>query len=292
MKFEHLAVAVAFCCAAVLSGPVRAQEIPWSRLPNVDSSTVDEAVRQRAAAVMEKERCYFECPGTVLSCVKTASPAATSLRIAAFVVRQVVRGKSDKDIHNDVMDRARSVHPFKPAALDLKDTPCLGSVDAPVVIAAFADFDCPFCREVSPILRKIAEKYPGKVTYCLKLFPVKGHGAVAVETSKAGIAAFRLGKFWEFHDVMYRNFEKHADADILGYARELGLDVAKFSALRAEKATQDAVVASKKEGLMLGVKSTPSIYVNGKLYAGEKSAVELLDRIEEELDLTANPAGR
>ncbi|MBM4355041.1 MAG: hypothetical protein FJ109_14850 [Deltaproteobacteria bacterium] len=272
-------------CLAVSTGLARGQEVPWSRLPNVDAASLDDSVRQRASAVMGKERCYFECPGTVLECVKANPPSVTALRAAGFIVRQVIRGKSDKEIHNDLMDRAKSAHPFKPASLELKDTPCLGSIDAPVVVAAFADFDCPFCREVSPILKKIAEEHPGKVTYCLKLFPVKGHGAIAVETSKAGIAAFRLGKFWEFHDVMYRNFEKHSDSDISSHAKAVGLDSNRLSELKAEKATHDAVAASKREGLKLGVKSTPSIYVNGKLYAGEKSAVELLDRIEEELEL-------
>ncbi len=272
--------------AAGASSRVCAQEVPWSRLPNVDSASVDEGVRQRAKAVMEKERCYFECPGTVLSCVTAATPTATSLRIAGFIVRQVIRGKSDKDIRTDLMDRARSAHPFKPATLDLKDAPCLGALDAPVIVAAFADFDCPFCREVSPILKKIALDHPGKVTYCLKLFPVKGHGEIAVETSKAGVAAFRLGKFFEFHDLMYQNFEKHSDRDILGYVTSLGMDATRFVSLRESQATRDAVVASKREGLKLGVKSTPTIYINGKLYAGEKSAVELRDRVEEELELT------
>jgi len=271
--------------SAVESVPVLAQEVPWARLPNVDSASLDDSIRQRAEAVMGKERCYFECPGTVLECVKANPPTGTALRVAGFIVRQVVRGKADKDIHSDLMERAKSAHPFKPVTLDLKDAPCLGSLEAPVVVAAFADFDCPFCREVSPILKKIAQDHPGKVTYCLKLFPVKGHGEIAVETSKAGIAAFRQGKFWEFHDLMYRNFEKHSDSDVLGYVASLGLDAPKFVSTRESQETRDAVVASKREGLKLGVKSTPTIYVNGKLYAGEKSAVELLDRIQEELEL-------
>ncbi len=262
-----------------------AEGVPWSKLSNVDLSKVRDTDKARAQMLMKSEKCYFECAGSVFECVTAAKPSATAIRIAGFITRQVTRGKPDKDISKMLADRARSAHPFKTAKVNTKAAFCLGDPNAPVVVVAFTDFECPFCRIVSPILRKLAESLGDKVTYCFKPFPVKGHGALAVSTSKAAVAAFELGKFWEFHDLMYTKFEDHSDSDLKGYAGQLGLDWARFKEIRGSKDTKSKVVASKREGLKLGVKSTPTIYINGKRYYGEKSEVELKDRLEEELDL-------
>jgi len=234
---------------------------------------------------MRTEQCYHGCEGTIFECIARAQPDRTALFAAGFIARQVARGKPDKEVSKALLDRARSVHPFKAAKLDFTTAVCLGDSSAPVVVAAFTDFECPFCRMVSPVLSKLATERKGKVTYCFKFFPVKGHGPLAVKTSKLGVAADVLGKFWLFHDVMYRNFEKHSDSDMAGYAKSLGLDWARMKEIAGAKETKKRVAKSKREGLKLGVKSTPTLYVNGKLYHGEKTEVELVDRIEEELML-------
>jgi protein-disulfide isomerase len=260
-------------------------DVPWSQLPNVDAAALGDDVKARAVEVMKTQRCYHECSDTVLACVEKENPSRTALRAAGFITRQAARGKPAKDIARDLMDRARSVHPFKTVDIDLDAAACAGPRTAPVVVVAFTDFECPFCRIVSPILHAIASARNGKVTYCFKFFPVKGHGPMAVETSKLGVAADALGKFWEFHQVMYQNFEKHEMGDVEGYAGKVGLDWGEMKRVAESKETRQRVAASKREGLKLGVKSTPTIYVNGKLYHGEKSEVELKDRIEEELGL-------
>jgi len=204
--------------------------------------------------------------------------------MAGFVVRQAMRGKSDEDVIKAFGQRAVSARPFKPASIDTVDAPCTGRSDAKVRIVAFADFECPYCRLISPILKKLAGRYGDRVSYCFKVFPVKGHGEAAVRTSKAAVAAHALGRFWELHDLMYSNFEAHSDAEVAGYAKSAGMDAAKFSEVRDAASTKDLVAGSKRDGLKLGVKSTPAIYFNGKLYQGDKTEAELQDRIEEELE--------
>lgn len=269
----------------LLAFPTMAQTVPWDRLPNVDASALSDSAKERAQAVMKRQNCYFECSKSVLDCVRASPPSKTALRLAGFITRQVVRGKSDADIAGMVMDRARSAHPFKTVEISTADAPCTSDATGKVVVAAFSDFDCPFCKLVSPILVRLAGSHSDKVTYCFKLFPVKGHGPQAVETSKAGYAAHKLGRFWQFHDAMYANFEDHDEADVNGYAEKAGMDRARFEALRDAAASRKAIAASKREGLKLGVKSTPAIFINHKRYYGEKTEIELKDRVEEELDL-------
>jgi protein-disulfide isomerase len=268
----------------VSNPPARAQDVPWGKLPNIEADKLTADVKNRSTRVMREENCYWECSSTIFQCVTAGIPSKTSLRLAGFIVREVIRGKPDKEIKQDLVDRAKSVHPFATATINTENASCLGPADAAVTVAAFSDFECPFCRLVSPILRNLASKLP-KVRYCFKVFPVKGHGSQAVETSKMAVAADALGKFWEFHDVMYKNFENHSDSDIQGYVTGLGLEWDKFRKKTQDEHTTKVVSASKKEGLKLGVKATPTLYVNGKEYFGEKSEVEILDRLEEELDL-------
>jgi protein-disulfide isomerase len=285
MRHWRVAIGVMVLTAILLgSDIVAAQEVPWGKLHNVPVD-LSGATKTRATELMKQEMCYHGCEGTIFECVTKADPDGTALFAAGVIARQVARGKPNKEVTKALLDRARSVHPFKSAKLDFSTAVCLGDSKAPVVVAAFTDFECPFCRLVSPVLSELATDRKGKVTYCFKFFPVKGHGPLAVKTSKLGVAADVLGKFWGFHEVMYEHFDKHDDSEIAGYAKSLGLDWGKMQEIAGEKETKNRVVKSKREGLKLGVKSTPTIYVNGKLYHGEKSEVELTDRVEEELML-------
>jgi protein-disulfide isomerase len=265
--------------------PLRAQEVPWDQVPNIDAAALSADVRDRAAAAMKEHMCYHECSRTVFQCVTQASPSPTALRLAGFIARQVVRGKPAKEISRELLERAKSVHPFKTVDITLDSAMCLGQSTAPVKVVAFSDFECPFCKLVSPVLRKLAGEFGGKVVYCFKFYPTKGHGKLGVETSKMGVAAEAQGKFWDFHDIMYANFDKHEEEHVKDYADKVGLDWAAFVAAKDSPATRKLVVESKREGLKLGVKSTPTIFVNGKRYHAEKSDIELRDRVEEELDL-------
>ncbi len=268
--------------------PSARAEVPWGTLPGVDAGKVDAALRAKAVEIMKAENCYHDCSDTVHACVSTTPPARTALRMGGVVVRLLLDGKTADEISTELKNRARSAHPFKKAVIDLDGMPRLGPADAKVTIVVFADFDCPYCRVVSPRLKKIKEALGEHVSLVFKLFPVKAHGSQAVETSKAGWAAQLGGCFWKLHDEMYENFEDHGDKDIERMAAQAGCDGAAFEAARGAKNTKDAVRKLKREGVKLGVKSTPTIFVNGKRYHGLKTETELRDRIEEELELTEN----
>ena len=270
------------CCVPAL--PARA-EVPWGSLPGVGQSAADSGIQARAVELMKTENCYHECPDTVYACVTRAAPAKTALRMAGIIVRLLADGKTADEISAELKNRAKSAHPFKKAELEVDGMPRLGPADAAVTVVVFADFDCPYCRVVSPRLKAIRDKIGDRVSIVFKLFPVKAHGAQAVETSKAGWAAQLGGCFWKFHDEMYANFDDHGDSEVAAMAARAGCDAASFKAAMKDKATKEVVRTLKREGVKLGVKSTPSIYINGKRYHGMKTEAELRDRIEEELDL-------
>ncbi len=276
---------LALIVASLLTAAPALADVPWGSLPGVDAAKVDAEVRDQAVALMRVENCYHECPDTVYACVTKAAPAKTALRMAGIIVRLLVDGKTGDEVSAELKNRAKSAHPFKKATLVLEGMPRLGPVDAKVTVVVFADFDCPYCRVVSPRLKEIRAALGDDVSVVFKLFPVKAHGSLAVETSKAGWAAQIGGCFWSLHDEMYANFDDHDDGDISRMGAKAGCDGAAFDAARKAKSTKDAVRKLKREGVKLGVKSTPTIYVNDKRYHGLKTAAELRDRLEEELDL-------
>jgi len=260
-------------------------EIPWGDVPGVNTGNADAGIMEKAVEIMKAENCYHECPDTVYACVTTAAPARTALRMAGIIVRLLADGKSAAEVSTELKNRAKSAHPFKRATIDLEGMPRLGSGDAKVTVVVFADFDCPYCRVVSVRLKKTIKALGDDVAYVFKLFPVKAHGAQAVETSKAGWAGQLGGCFWALHDEMYAHFEDHDDGDVETMAVRAGCDRAAFKAARNTKSTKDVVRRLKREGVKLGVRSTPTVFVNGKRYHGLKTEAELRDRIEEELDL-------
>jgi protein-disulfide isomerase len=152
--------------------------------------------------------------------------------------------------------------------LDYTNAPLKGNPDAPVTLAEFSDFQCPYCAKVISPLMELLEKYPNKLRIAFKHFPLTQIHPIARPAAIAAMAAKEQGCFWEFHDVL---FEKTTSRQLAAnqfetYAKDAGCDVAKFSAdLVANKAAYEKIVdADRKEGADADVRGTPSLYINGK----------------------------
>jgi protein-disulfide isomerase len=101
----------------------------------------------------------------------------------------------------------------------------LGSLSAPVVIVEYADFQCPTCQMVSPLLHQLVEEGEGKVAVVFRYFPLPQHEH-AIPAARAAEAAGLQGKFWEMHDTLFENqatWEKNTNpATVFGeYARQM-----------------------------------------------------------------------
>ena len=137
---------------ALVVTPTAQADVPWERLPGVNLAKADDGLRGKAIEIMKAENCYHECPDTVYSCVTKAAPTKTALRMAGVIMRLLVDGKTQDDISLELRNRAKSAHPFKKASIDTEGMPRLGPEDSSVTVVIYADFDCPYCRVVSPRL--------------------------------------------------------------------------------------------------------------------------------------------
>jgi protein-disulfide isomerase len=162
------------------------------------------------------------------------------------------------------------------------DSPFKGPADAAVVITEFSDFQCPFCGKLPPLLDDVRAKFPKDVKVVYKEFPLSFHKN-AMNASRAGLAAKRQGKFWEMHDKMFENMRALELDNLKKYAGEIGLDMTQFEKDLADPKIQKQIDDDMAIAKKVGVRGTPTVFVNGKRYAGQRSVDGFTTAVEAEL---------
>ena len=165
-------------------------------------------------------------------------------------------------------------------SLDISDSPSRGPEDAPVVLVEFSDYQCPYCSIVQDTLRRLLEKYPGKIRHVVKNLPLAFHNH-AGSAALAALAAGRQGKFWEYRRVLFENQKAMTEADLIRYARGLGLDLQRFQSDLKDPQLRDLVERDIRQAAALGTSGTPTFFVNGSRIDGVKSLDAFQSLIDE-----------
>lgn len=146
-----------------------------------------------------------------------------------------------------------------------------GEATAEAKIVEFGDYQCPACGQAEPILKKFLQDKGGKVYFVFKNFPLSQIHQNAIPSARAAEAAGKQGKYWQMHDILY---EKQAEWSGLAdptkkfedYAKSLGLKLDQF-----KKDMGEAIGVINRDtalGKKAGVSSTPTFFINGKIYPG------------------------
>jgi len=114
-----------------------------------------------------------------------------------------------------------------------------------------------------PQLEQLLEKYPADVRVVFKNFPIRSH-KYAIKAAMAALAAGRQGKFWEFHDELFKNYNRLNDQKVQEIGTQLGLDQTKFTEDQKSPVEAARIRQDYEEGLRLGVRGTPTIFINGR----------------------------
>ena len=114
-----------------------------------------------------------------------------------------------------------------------------------------------------PLLEQVLEKYPKDVRLVFKNFPLRNH-ALARPAAVAALAAGEQGKFWEYHDMVFENYQRLSEPLLQEFAGRLELDVEMFEAARKRADLNASVSRDMQEGSRAGVRGTPTIFVNGR----------------------------
>ncbi|MDQ1592601.1 MAG: hypothetical protein QOG71_3228 [Pyrinomonadaceae bacterium] len=158
------------------------------------------------------------------------------------------------------------------------DQPVKGSPTAPVTIIEFTDFQCPSCSAAQPTLDRLVAEYGDRVRLVVRDFPLEMHEN-APKAAEAAEAARAQGKYWEYAKVLFANQKALGVDKLKEYATQVGLDRQKFDAALDSGQMADKVQRDMMDGLRLGLRGTPSFFINGRAtndltYEGLKAAVE------------------
>jgi len=143
-----------------------------------------------------------------------------------------------------------------------------GPAQAPVTLEEFGDFQCPPCGKLSGALLEIEKDYGPKLRMIFRNFPFPNHQH-ALEAAYTAEAAGLQGRYWEMHDLLYKeqaNWSNAPDAKQLfvSYAKILGLEMDRFETDIAGPTAKARVTADQERGKSLGVNATPSIFINNQ----------------------------
>jgi len=150
-----------------------------------------------------------------------------------------------------------------------------GSPDAPVEITEFADYQCPFCQTFATLQMPTIEERlikTGRVRWRYRDFPLQQHPFARLAAHSAACAD-EQGKYWDQHQRIYEGQSEWAGARNAGpifrnYAQASGLDLGRYDACMKAGKYAGRIQASYNEGVQLGVSSTPTLLVSGRLYRG------------------------
>lgn len=143
-----------------------------------------------------------------------------------------------------------------------------GKTGAKVIVFEYADYQCPGCGAAFSTIKNIQETYKDKVTFVFRNFPLTSIHPNALAASSVAEAAGQQGKFWEMHDLLFsqRDAWVNLTADqrgsvFVGYAKQLDLDIDKFTSDQAGKTVSEKISRDRALGGKVGVDSTPSLFI-------------------------------
>jgi protein-disulfide isomerase len=140
----------------------------------------------------------------------------------------------------------------------------IGIPGAPVTIVAFADFQCPFCRDFArETVMPILSKYEDNLVFVFRHLPIPGH-RFAYAAARATECAAAQSRFWPMHDALFARQDSIGVRAFSLYARDAGVNTAAFDECMAETAPHDDIESDREFAATIGATGTPVVIVNGQ----------------------------
>ena len=244
---------------ALIAADRAAAPVDTTPLPGIDASKLDAA----------KQKLFYTLVGSLNSpCGKPESLRKsvtddTSCKRAPYAAKLVLALVDDEGAEQLVRELYRLSYEAGPQKLDLSKAPRVGNDDALIQIVEFYDYACPHCREFKSALDQLLEQHRDKLAAYFLMYPL-GHWKDSGSAAQASLAAAQQGKFKEMHALLFERAPNHNREAVMGYAKELGLDLDKFTTAYDAAASQ--VASDHDQGKKLDVQSTPTMFINGRRY--------------------------
>ena len=245
-------------------------QVPPGIYPGLPGHLLNPKERSTLVAVTEAQLC--PCKGATVSlhvCLqKEETQCSLALSATTLAMQRIKEGVANKDVLDQMGTFIEAA--YKKYEFDLSKTAYIGNPKAPVVIVEFADFECPFCNFARSIVSAALKAHGDNVVLYFKQFPLGFHKQ-SEKAARACIAAGRQDRFWQMYDLLFDNQKQLSDARIGQLAQSLGLNMDRFVKDMNDPAVIKQVQDEKAEGDRAGVDSTPTFYINGRKYLGDKT---------------------
>lgn len=154
-----------------------------------------------------------------------------------------------------------------------------GSIEAPVVIVEYGDYECPHCGRAYWVIKDLLEQLGDQVAFVFRNFPITETHPRARTVAEALEAAGGQERFWEMHDSFYEHQHQLELLDLEEHAQVIGLDVDEWKRALRDRAYRDRVNDDLESGRESGVTATPTFFINGIRHDGDYDSESLLAAI-------------
>jgi protein-disulfide isomerase len=161
-----------------------------------------------------------------------------------------------------------------------------GPASAAVTLVEYGDYQCPFCGQVQPTIKRLQKHFGDQLRFVFRNFPQTRVHAYAERAAEAAEAASAQGKFWEMHDYLYEHQEALDAENLVRAAAALHLDKVKFDKAVAEREYTSRVQQDLQSGNDSGVGGTPTVFINGVRNDDDDDFETLKAKIDEAIMLS------
>jgi protein-disulfide isomerase len=166
------------------------------------------------------------------------------------------------------------VSPLEKPTVDFGN-PLIGSLDAPIRVIEFGDFQCEGCAQFNEVLLDVLGEYKDDVLYVWKDAPDSASHPHAINAAVAARCAGEQGAFWDYHGILFANQPSINEASFEPFATQIGIDLDAFKECYGAQRTMPLVRRDHDEAVRLGIDATPYVFINDQRISGPLSAEQL-----------------
>lgn len=167
--------------------------------------------------------------------------------------------------------------------VDLSGAPIRGAANPAVVLVEFIDIECPYCASTARNTKALLDLYPEELQLAFRHYPLESIHARALSAAIAVECAGEQGLFWQMLDSLVAPDARLSDPALREHAEALELDLDAFERCLSSEGPVERIARDRRLAGELGVRATPTIFLNGRRLVGARSVDALAGLVEEEL---------
>jgi protein-disulfide isomerase len=161
-----------------------------------------------------------------------------------------------------------------------------GSLDAPLHLVEYGDYECPFCGMAHPVVQQVERMLSDQLCFAFRHFPIVSAHPHALRAAEAAEAAAAQGQFWAMHQRLFEHQDLLDDEMLVFHAEQIGLDRERFIEDLESQRFIPRVREDLSSGARSGVNGTPTFFVNGLRYEGVPEVHSLIEALQLTVPIT------